>query len=131
MQERVDKGRLSHFVKRDEHWEVGILQFAKSTREIFTPIEGLVLIHQPCLFSIPLSLEEVRNPTLGLRCESERLKEFDKILLDLIGEHSGLRNKKLAWAFGSKFRILLPRILNAQHFEEHGRSLPIHQVNVC
>jgi hypothetical protein len=107
---------------------VGILEFAESLREIFTPIQGLVLVNQPRFLSVLLSLEEVRNFALGLRWKDEWLEEFDKILFDFVGEHSRLRDKKLAWAFWSKLAILLPRILDAQHFEEHSRSLAAHKV---
>ena len=129
-QEVGDKRRQSHLVERDEHREVGILEFAESTREVFVPVDGLVLVHQPSLFSIPLSFEQVRNTTLGMRRKNERLKEFDKILFDLISEHSRLRNEKLARALSSQFTILLPRMLDAQQFEEHGRRLPAHHVNL-
>jgi len=78
---------MSHFVECDEHWKVGVLEFGESPREIITPIEGLVLVHQPCFFSIPLSLEEVRNATLSLRRKDERLEELDKVLFNLISKH--------------------------------------------
>jgi len=107
---------------------VGILEFAESLREIFTPIQGLVLVNQPRFFSILLSFEKVRDIALRLRWEDKRLEELDKILFDFVSQHSRLRDKKLAWASRSKPGILLPRILDAKHFEEHGRSLAVLEV---
>jgi hypothetical protein len=106
------------------------MEFAESLREIFTPIHGLVLVNQARFFSILLSFEKVRDIALGLRWKDERLEELDKILFDFVSEHSRLRDEKLAWAFRSKFGILLPRILDAQHFEEHGRSLAVLDVKI-
>lgn len=107
---------------------MGILEFAESFGEIFTPIQGLVLVNQPRFFSILLSFEKIRDIALALRWKDERLEELYKILFDFVGEHSRLRDEKLAWAFRSKLGILLPRILDAQHFEEHGRSLAVLEV---
>jgi hypothetical protein len=107
---------------------VNILEFAKPLREVFAPIQGLVLVNQPRFFSIPLSFEEVRNFALGLRRKDKRLKELNEIFFNFVGEHPRLRDKKLAWAFRSKLAILLPRILDAQHFEEHGRGFAVNGV---
>src|SRR5216684_781081 len=120
-------GSPSYFIECDKHWEVGILELAKSLREIFTPIQGLVLVNQPPFFSILLSFEKIRDFTLCLR-RKKRLKKLDEILFNFVGEHSRLRYKKLAWAFRSKLTVLLPRILDAQHFEEHGRGLAVLEV---
>jgi hypothetical protein len=84
----VGKRKSSHLIKRDEHGEVVVLEFAKSAREIFTPIQSLVLVYQSPLFSVSLSFQEVRDSALGLRFKDEHLKEFNEIFFDLIGEHS-------------------------------------------
>jgi hypothetical protein len=105
---------------------VDVLEFAKSLREIFAPIQGLILVNQSRFFSIPLSFKKVRNFTLGLRRKDKRLEELDKIFFNFVGKHSRLRDEKLAWAFKSKLAVLLPRILDAQHFEEHGRGFAVN-----
>jgi hypothetical protein len=104
---------------------VDILKFAKSLREVFAPIKGLVLVNQSRFFSVPLSFEEVRNIALGLRRKDKRLEELNEIFFNFVSEHSRLRDEKLAWTFRSKLAILLPRILDAQHFEEHGRGFAV------